>query len=538
MSLLYQQLQQRIQAIQASDIAGLLKHSKIGLEKESLRVSEQGGISQTDHPAILGSALTHSHITTDYSEALLELVTPPCQSGVDALDFLLDVETFVYQQIENELLWTNSMPCVLGDGSDIRIAEYGNSNAGRMKHIYRHGLAWRYGKIMQVIAGIHFNYSVAEAFWPAWYEQEKTASSFQHQALQSFINERYMAMTRNIQRYGWLIPYLFGSSPTICKSFLAGTEPPPNMKTFDAYTLYEPGGTSLRMGDIGYTNRKESKVGIKADYNSLEKYTDSLECAITTPSPQYESIGVQDEQGNYRQLNANILQIENEYYSSVRPKQVLQGFERPIDALRKRGVQYVELRSVDINPFHPAGLSRKQLYFLETFMLFCVLQESPALTALEQDEIDSNQSLVAHQGRLPGLKLMQQGQVRSLQDWGSELLQQMRQVAELLDKVNDKDCYTASLDYIAALIPHPELTPSARVLEEMQANNECFFSFAWRQSQSHKDWFLQQHLSAEKQQYFQTLATESLQKQQEIEAEPQIPFEHFLNDYFAGKATH
>jgi glutamate--cysteine ligase len=530
MSLLYQQLQQRIQAIQANGTAGLLEHSKIGLEKESLRVSESGGISQANHPDILGSSLTHPHITTDYSEALLELVTPPCQSGVEALDFLLDVETFVYQQIENELLWTNSMPCVLGDGTDIRIAEYGNSNAGRMKHIYRHGLAWRYGKVMQVIAGIHFNYSVAEDFWPAWYALEKPDAD-----LQAFINDRYMGMTRNIQRYGWLIPYLFGSSPTICKSFLAGAEAPPNMKKFDAYTLYEPGGTSLRMGDIGYTNRKESKVGIKANYNSLDKYTDSLECAITTPSPQYEKIGVQDDQGNYRQLNNNILQIENEYYSSVRPKQVLQGFERPIDALRKRGVQYVELRSVDINPFHPAGLSRKQLYFLETFMLFCVLQESPKLTATEQDEIDSNQSLVAHQGRLPGLKLVQQGQVRSLKDWATELMQQMQQVAELLDKVNNKDCYKASLDYIAELIPHPELTPSARVLEEMQANNESFFAFAWRQSQSHKDWFLQQALSPEKQQHFQELATASLQKQQEIEAEPQAPFEQFLNDYFAGK---
>jgi len=527
---LYNLLETRLNTIRQQQLLENLKHCKVGLEKESLRVSNSGGISQQAHPKVLGSALTHPHITTDYSEALLELVTPPCQRAGQALDFLLDIETFVYQQLQDELLWTNSMPCVLDGEKSIRIAEYGNSNAGRMKNIYRHGLAWRYGKLMQVIAGVHFNYSIDESFWEKWHKFEQSDLE-----LQDFINDRYMAMTRNIQRFGWLIPYLFGSSPAICKTFLAGAKPPPNMQRLEEYTLYEPNGTSLRMGDIGYTNRKESKIGIKANYNSLQKYTDSLEKAITTPCSNYAAIGMQDEHGNYRQLNTNILQIENEYYSSVRPKQILQGMERPIDALRKRGIAYVELRSVDINPFHPAGLTEQQLHFLEIFMLFCCLQDSPKITPDEQDEIDSNQSLVAHQGRLEGLKLLQLGNIRRLKDWGNELINTMQQVAELLDDIQQQSIYTEALNAVQPLINHPEQTPSARIIALMQENKESFFSFAQRQSMEHKHWFMQRQLSEERQREFQQMAEDSLTVKERLEAKPDVDFGVFLEDYFAGK---
>jgi glutamate--cysteine ligase len=531
---LYTILQQRLLMIQQQNIAPLLKQNRIGLEKESLRVNAAGRISTQNHPPSLGSALTHPYITTDYSESLLELVTPPCNSVQDALDYLYDIEAFVHhqlhQQLNDEFLWGNSMPCVLNGEKDIRIAHYGSSNAGRMKHIYRQGLAWRYGKIMQVIAGVHFNYSLARAFWSAWYDLEQLSDT----SLQSFINEQYMAMTRNIQRYGWLIPYLFGSSPAVCRTFLAGLEPPPNMRCLDNYTLFEPEGTSLRMGDIGYTNRKESKVGIKANYNSLEKYTASLERAISTPCPNYEAMGVQDEHGEYRQLNAHILQIENEYYSSVRPKQVLQGLERPIDALRKRGIEYVELRSVDISPFHPAGLTYQQLCFLEVFMIFCALQDSPKLTKAEQDEIDSNQSLVAHRGRLAGLRLLHHGEIRSLKGWGNELMQAMLSVADVLDGIDQRNDYRQAVQQMVRLVDSPDATPSAHVLQTMRHNQESFFAFAKHLSLQHQQWFLERGLSQERDHFFSELAQSSLQRQQQQEAETQIPFADFLANYFAG----
>lgn len=526
---MYKLLNQRINTIRKNNLSDLLKDSKTGIEKESLRVDVNGHISPLNHPTALGSALTHPYITTDYSESLLELITPPCKRAIDAYDYLLDIETFVYQHLDNELLWTTSMPCVLKGGDDIRIADYGSSNAGRMKSIYRHGLAWRYGKTMQVIAGIHFNYSIAENFWPAYQASENNQGD-----LQDFINSRYMAMTRNIQRYGWLIPYFFGSSPAICKSFLGDSPKPDNMSVLNEYTYYEPGGTSLRMGDIGYTNRKESKTGIKANYNSLRKYTHSLEEAVTTNCPKYEAIGVKVN-GQYRQLNSNILQIENEYYSSVRPKQVLQGFERPIDALRKRGIQYVELRSLDINPFHPAGMTREQLFFLEIFMHFCLLQESPKITAQEREEIDNNQNLVAHKGRVKGIEVRCKGKKVSLKQQATEIINAMSDVAELLDETHKEECYRAALEEQARLIAHPELTPSAKSLDEIRSHKDSFFSFAQRKSKEHRDYFQKRHLSSERLDKFIQTAQWSIQETKSREAKDELPFDEFLSCYLSGK---
>ena len=254
---MYQSVENRLRRLDNAGVAALLKGGVIGLEKESLRVSPDGGIAQTPHPRALGSALTHPYITTDYSEALLELITPPMDDGLQALDFLQDLHKFVYDNLEDEILWATSMPCVLEGGANIPIARYGDSNVGMMKTVYRRGLGHRYGRVMQVIAGVHFNFSVGQAFWPAHQELERARGS-----RRDFVDAAYLGQTRNLQRYGWLIPYLFGASPAVCKSFLGGR--PTTLKEFDRSTYYEPYATSLRMGDIGYTNSKEKGVGIKA----------------------------------------------------------------------------------------------------------------------------------------------------------------------------------------------------------------------------------------------------------------------------------
>ncbi|PID47072.1 MAG: glutamate--cysteine ligase [Proteobacteria bacterium] len=526
---MYKLLHQRIRSVEANGAQHLLKNSLTGLEKESLRVGNDGRISQRPHPKQLGSALKNDWITTDYSEALLELITPPCDRAYKSLDFLQDIESFVYQKLDDELLWTSSMPCIVSGDKDIKIAEYGQSNSGRMKHVYRQGLAWRYGKMMQVIAGIHFNHSVAEEFWPVFQEIDQVKGK-----QIDFSNDRYMGMTRNIQRYGWLIPYLFGCSPAICRSFLGKNAPPPDtMKVYNENTYYEQWGTSLRMGDIGYTNRKSSKVGIKADYSSVKSYTDSLRKAIETPYKPYEEIGI-EVAGEYRQLNANILQIENEYYSTVRPKQILQGFEKPIDALLRRGVRYVELRSVDINAFHPAGISHRQLFFLEVFMLFCLLQESPLIDDAERKEIDHNQSTVAHLGRKPGLELNRNGAPISLKNWGLELMDAMLPVAQLLDQIHSNTCYQTSLQQQRQLFDNPALTPSAKVLDSMMTEHDSYYGFARHQSQQHREYFLQRKLTKETWERFSNKAAESIAQQAALEAEPQIDFGKFLQQYFEG----
>jgi len=521
----YTKLRKRLDRLIGVRHSRLMRNSAIGLEKESLRVNREGGITQTPHPRALGSALTHPYITTDYSEALAEFITPPFQEIRQALDFLRDVEQFVYQRLDGEYLWSTSMPCVVAGETSIPIARYGDSNAGRMKHVYRVGLGYRYGRVMQVIAGVHFNYSFPPEFWTVYSELEGNRLP-----MQDYISESYMALIRNLQRFGWLIPYLFGASPAICKSFLGGA--PTTLKEFNENTYYEPYATSLRMGDIGYQNNKENEHGIKASYDSLAAYIDSLSCAINTPCPDYEKIGVLVD-GEYRQLNANILQIENEYYSTIRPKQVLNGNEKPTVALKRRGIAYVELRSLDVNAFDPLGINERQLYFLECFLLFCLLHDSPMIGADERRAIDDNELRAAHRGRDPELKLTRPHESILLRDWARELLEEMRAVCELLDQSARGLPYCAALDEQLRKVEDPELTPSARMLHEMRERGEGFYHFARRMSEIHQHFFRNLPLSDTREQYFTELAVKSLEDQQALEASDEISFTEYLQRYFA-----
>lgn len=522
---MFSSLSTRLQKLLDSGAFGALAECRIGLERESLRVSPQGRIAQTPHPVELGSPLTHPHITTDFSEALTEMITPPCDSVEQVLAFLRDLQTFVSRHIEDELMWSSSMPCVVEGGDSIPIAEYGTSNIGMMKKIYRRGLGYRYGRTMQVIAGVHFNYSYSDHFWRQFQRLENDT-----QSLQDFKSERYMGMVRNILRHGWLIPYLFGASPAVCKSFLHGK--PSMLSSFSKGTAYEEYACSLRMGNIGYTNNKESLSGIKANYNSLADYVASLDCAIRTPFEEYEAIGVKVD-GEYRQLNANILQIENEYYSTVRPKQIPRNNEMPIHALRERGIEYVELRSLDINVFEPLGVNAQQLYFLEVFMLFCLLQDSPVLTESEIDEIDINLILVAHKGRQPGLMLQRDDDPVSLQQWAGDLMMAMCPVASVLDRAHGNTHYSSSLQQQHGCISDPMQTPSACVLREMRERNEEYFHFAKRMAMQQQAYFAARDISPQQQAVFEQQALESVQKQQQIEARDEVDFDRFLQQYYA-----
>ncbi|APZ44289.1 glutamate--cysteine ligase [Acidihalobacter ferrooxydans] len=526
MSVTYSSASEHLARFLAHGNAQHLRSNLIGLEKETLRVLADGSIARTRHPRVLGSALTNPYVTTDYSEALLELITPP-SSGEQALAFLDDVHRFVYQGLDNEYLWATSMPCVLSGESSIPIAEYGPSNPGRMKHIYRVGLGHRYGRVMQVIAGVHFNFSISDLAW-----QTLHALAGEPGTVQDFISARYMGLVRNIQRVGWLVPYLFGASPAVCESFFVGRSS--NLPRFDEHTLYEPYATSLRMGDIGYTNAKEGESGIKASYDSLASYVESLECAIGTPSERYARIGVKVD-GEYRQLNDHILQIENEYYSTIRPKPLLQDDERPTIALRRHGIRYVELRSLDVNAFEPLGLGLAQMRFLETLLLFCLFADSPVISAAERDAIDINFARVAHRGREPGLELEQAGGKRLLREWAHEILDALQPFCDVLDA----DAGTAYRDALAQQrekVRDPEATPSARMLAEMRARGEGFHAFACRQSLAHRDAFLRRPLAQDRYAFFENIARESLQRQQSLETSDTGDFDAYLAAYFAQRA--
>lgn len=517
-------IQNRLSQLLERDIQALLKGRKVGLEKESLRVAGDGRIAQTPHPQRLGSALTHPSITTDYSEALLELVTPPFECFDETLRFLDDTHRFVYSQLDNEILWSTSMPCVVDGGASIPIAEYGSSNAAKMKTAYRRGLGHRYGRMMQAIAGVHYNHSFPQSFWTVYQELLDDSRDSQ-----TFVSECYMGMVRNLQRYGWLIPYLFGASPAICGSFLGAL--PNSLEKLFGNTYYRPYATSLRVGDIGYQNNKEGEAGISVNYDNLQSYVESLSHAISTPYPKYEKIGLYSN-GEWQQLNSNILQIENEYYSSVRPKQILQGEEKPTLALAKRGIAYIELRSLDVNVYEPLGITHDQMLFLESFLLFSLLLPSEPYSENELTEIKYNINAVAERGRDPELRLNKSGEEIFLRDWAREILEQMTQCCELLDVGKVEHIYSSALQQQRAKIEDSGLTPSAQILAEMVENREEFFEFSLRLSKQHQQWFAERPLDADKQTEFETGARSSIRRQHEIEQADDIPFEQFLHNYF------
>ncbi len=497
----------------------------MGLEKEGLRVSEDGGISPEPHPESLGCALTHPNITTDFSESLVELVTPPVHSADEMLAFLSKTQQYLYHRLPTgQSFWPTSMPCAIRGETHIPIAQYGSSNQGMMKTVYRRGLANRYGSVMQTIAGIHFNYSFAQDFLRQYHLLMAPSEAFR-----AFNDQSYMALTRNVVRYGWLIPYLFGASSAVCKSFLKGHQQH-SLIEFNEVTLYEPYATSLRMGDIGYQNLREDEVGVKANYNSLWHYIHSLKSGMQTPCSVYEKIGLK-KQGEYQQLNTNILQIENEYYASVRPKPDVVSDKKPLDALHENGVAYVELRSLDINPSLPLGIDKTQVLFLEAFLLFCLLERSPVICSREQVECDANDQLVAHRGREPKLSLMQQGKSVLLQELGRTLIDKIYHCAELLGPE-----YQAAVDTIGQRIEDAELTPSATILSAMKKHHQGFFDYTNYWSEQHQEMFLAKEIDTAHFEYLDQQAKKSCQQQLEIEQADNLSFDEYLAAYFKDEA--
>ena len=516
--------QQRLAHLTASRTDGFLAGGLTGLEKESLRVDSGGVISQRSHPRGLGSTLAHPHITTDFSEALIELITPPLSDTRQTLRFLHDLHVFVFEHLEgDETLWAASMPCRVKGDQSVPIARYGTSNVGMMKHVYRVGLSYRYGRIMQAIAGVHFNYSLPHAVWGPLQEIDGDTSP-----IARFASGRYFALIRNFQRMGWILPYLFGTSPALCRSFLDAV--PDRFDRFDEGTRYLPHATSLRMSDIGYKNK--SQAGLAISYDGLDQYVESLARAIETRSPEFERFGVGAE-GEYRQLNCNVLQIENEYYSFVRPKQVARSGEKPSVALRRRGVEYVEIRALDVSPFDPSGVNETELRFLEALLILCLLTDSPPIDASEARKIDANQELVARGGRDPDLVLHRRDREQLLRDWAEEIVDSLSGICECLDSARADYPYRLALDEQRDAIRHPDSLPSARVLDEMRKSGESFFEFAMRKSEEHSSTWKAERLSAERQDELAAGSMKSLRDQARAEAGDAIDFAEYLRAYFA-----
>ncbi len=511
--------QERLRALSPAVLKGLRR----GIEKESLRVTPKGVLALTPHAPALGSALKHPHITTDFSESQLELITGIHGSTESCLAELERVHQFVYRHIGDEVMWCASMPCGLpAEENDIPIGRYGSSNVGRAKSVYRMGLAHRYGRRMQAISGVHYNFSLPESAWPLPGYRDP--------------NEAYFALIRNFRRNGWLLLYLFGASPAVCSSFVQGR--PHKLLKLSEGTLFLPYATSLRMGRLGYLSEAQDSLAVS--HNSLESYAASLQEALTQPYPKYESIGILNGT-DYRQLSTSMLQIENEFYSTIRPKRRIKTGERQLHALRERGVEYIEVRAMDLDPFSAIGIAPATCRFLDVFLLHCLLSESPPDTRDEIREIGRNKQRVASRGREPSLLLERGAGKVALRDWGCEVLRECEPIAAALDDLrggtHGKNVHRDALAAAVAALEDPAQPPSARMLAEMRERHEDSYTrFVLERSLAHKRALMDKPLPAETAERFARTAELSLAKQREIEAADKLSFEDWRQQYLRPEA--
>jgi len=490
--------------------AEALRQIRRGIEKESLRVRPDGALALTPHPAALGSPLTHPHITTDFSESQLELITGAHPQVDRTLDELTRIHQVVYRALGtdagDEVLWCSSMPCNLPKDDDIPIGRYGSSNVGRMKTVYRTGLSHRYGRRMQTISGIHYNFSLPDTS-----------------------TEDYFSLIRNFRRHSWLPLYLFGASPAVCSSFVAGRKH--ELQALRPGTLYLPYATSLRMGRLGY--QSDAQAALCVSYNSLESYAASLDDALTEPFPEYERIGIR-EGAAYKQLSTSLLQIENEFYGTIRPKRRIRPGERPLHALRERGVEYVEVRLMDLDPFKAIGIDAPTMRFLDVFLLHCLLSDSPPDTPQEIAALGGNQHAAAARGREPGLKLNRHDRLVSLRDWGMDIVAGCEIIAAALDAAHGGSAHAEAVHHAQALLEDPALTPSARVLHAMARNHDNqYVRFALAQSLLHAGTLRGLPLPAEVTRAFEEMRAKSLEEQARIERADKHDFETYRQKYLA-----
>jgi len=502
----------------------VLSNLRRGIEKEGLRVRIDGTLADTPHPAGLGSALTHPHITTDFSESQLELITG-VHADVDAcLAELTEIHRVVYRHLGEELLWCTSMPCKLPDEDQIPLGQYGTANVGRLKTVYRQGLAHRYGRRMQTISGIHYNFSLPEAAWPMLQEADGDRSP-----ADGYQDRGYFALIRNFRRHSWLLLLLLGASPAVCGTFLAGRVH--RLTPWETGTYIAPYGTSLRMGGLGY--QSDAQASLAVSFNCLKSYAVSLNRALTETYPPYAAIGVNDG-ANYRQLSTSLLQIENEFYGTIRPKQRIRRGERPLRALGERGVEYVEVRLVDVNPFHPVGISADEMRLLDIFLLHCLLSGSPDDSPQEIAADSLNQHLVAERGRDPDLRLDRGGMPIAPAEWGAGMLGDCEPIAAALDAACGDGAHGRVLAAARAALEDPDSLPSARVLHAAEHSfGKSFPGFALAQSLRHRRALLDLPLAADVAARYARMAEESLVAQREIEAADTIPFETYRQQYLA-----
>ncbi len=503
-----------------SDSAGWTKLNH-GIEKEALRISSYGYLSEKTHPVELGASLTHPMITTDFSEAQLEFVTRVHTNIDHSLQELDDLHRFVYGVLQNERLWPASMPCMLRGESSIPLGIHGESNLGRVKTIYRMGLAHRYGRFMQSISGLHYNFSVPDSMWKDLARLRGCTDNVE------FRNTGYFALIRNFRRIAWLPIYLFGASPAVCGSFISTSDH--GLEALDQETFYLPYATSLRMGPLGYQSSAQAKHYFS--FNSMPAYTESMLAALLEPYPPYEEIGLKDANGDYKQLSTSLIQIEAEAYGTIRPKPKPHTGRRPIEALNVGGIDYVEVRCLDLNPFHPTGIEGVLARFLDALLMYAWLSPSPLDSPEIWDETQHNQLTVVTQGRHPETMLRRDGVEIPIRTWAMEILDDVENICRLLDKHHKSNAYGDAFKQQKSKVLNPSDTPSARILEKMKSEGLSYYRLIDKLANEHQAQYLNNPLSIERTVEFEVMSSESLRQAEVIESAYAEPMDEYMKTY-------
>lgn len=403
-----------------------LQRASFGIEREALRVDEKGKLATTMHPTIFGNKLENPYITTDFSESQVELITPNCSSSQATYDFLNSLYDMTVLHIGNEILWPQSLPCDIPEDLEIPIAEYKGCTECEEARRYREELLKKYGGKKQLISGIHYNFSFDESFIQRLYEDKKGEKSYK-----SFKSDLYLKVARNYLRYRWLVIYLLGAAPIFHKSF--ATACIKHLKQVDGESYSNEGAISYRNGECGYRNQ----VDLYPDYSSIETYVESIQQFI----------------------REGRLQSHKELYSQIRLKAKDNG--NLLTSLLEEGIKYIEIRSIDTNPFEKGGIALQDLEFLHVFMLYLLIKEEQEQEDW-QKEGTNNQRQMAHNG-LKDIWLSRRGKEIKKTEWAIEILQEIKEMSQVLGL--DKEVL---IDKMINKVEQPELTYAYQIKQLCQ----------------------------------------------------------------------
>ena len=452
--------------------AHLLTKGLWGIEKEALRVDDNAHLATSEHPTIFDRRF----ITRDFSESQLEFVTMPYDSIIKTFDALKATQSFANDNIQDEYLWPLSMPCILPKDEDIQVAKFSKLH-DEESEIYRRGLALRYGKKMQMISGIHYNYSFSSSLIHLLQKNYQSNTN-----IRVFQDNLYFHLARNFLRYRWLLIYLFGASPDADISYKENMIK--ELKTINEACIlcsdindYEKYATSLRVSRYGYST--EIQKDLKISYNSLIEYAKDLQQAISIKSEEYAKFGLFKDNQQI-QMNTNVLQKENEYYSPIRFKNT-KTVNSQLEALNKYGVEYLELRIFDMNPFEEYGLSLHQLHFVHLFILYCLFEQSDEMTPEEMKKTNDNHHFVAILGRKDNLDLHCKDGKRNIKLVLNDVMNKIGKIAHLLGGV-----YVEAFHLEVEKIENKDLLPSSAIKTEMNKYKESFVEFGMRKAKEYK----------------------------------------------------